>query len=223
MKILLKLPVRARAQKMIDVLAMYKNTCSKPSNVQVIISLDIDDETMTDEIVEKALNVFPNTEVFKNQPNGKIAACNANLDKMEDDVQIIVLASDDMIPQVMGWDEVLIDEMKTHYPDTDGVLFHNEGYLGKVLNCMVICGRKYFERFNYLYHPSYKSLWCDNEFQKVADSLGKQTYFPLCLFKHQHYARNPNIKMDDLMQHNESFYKEDQLNFEARQRAGFPI
>lgn len=223
MKILLKFPIRARAEKFLRVLQMYKSTCSKPSSVQVIISTDVDDESITPDFISKALNIFPFATLHQNQPNGKIAACNANLEMMDDDVEIIVLASDDMIPQVMGWDEILVEEMKKNYPNTDGVLFHNEGYLGKTLNCMVIIGIEYFRRFGYLYHPSYKSLWCDNEFQKVADQLGRQTYFELVLFKHNHHFRNPSFPSDDLLKHNETFYREDQKNFIKRESLGFPI
>lgn len=223
MKICIVFPIRARAQKFLDVLAMYKNTCSKPSNVQVIINTDVDDESMTAEVASKAVSIFQNTTFHRNMPEGKIAACNANLEYIQEDVQIILLASDDMIPQVMGWDEVLVDEMKRHYPDTDGVLFHNEGYLQDKLNCMVIVGMAYFKRFGYLYHPDYISLWADNEMQDVANSLGKQTYFPLCLFKHQHYARTSTVQMDELMKHNESFYAVDAKTYQKRKSLGFPI
>lgn len=221
--ICLKFPIRARAQKFLDMLMMYKSTCSKPSNVQLIISMDEDDKEMTDEVCQKALSIFPNTLLFKNKPAGKIAACNANLDAIDERVKIIVLASDDMFPQVMGWDDTLNEEMEKYYPDCDGVLFHSDGYIGQRLNCMCILGITYFKRFGYLYHPDYKSLWCDNEFHEVADSLGKQKYFELCLFKHQHYARNPKVKMDELMKHNESFYSSDAKIFSERKQQGFPI
>lgn len=221
--ICLKFPIRARAQKFLDVLLMYKSTCSKPSQVQLIISMDEDDAAMTDEVCQKAKSIFPNTLLFKNKPNGKIAGCNANLDAIDERVKIIVLASDDMFPQVMGWDEVLVDEMNTHYPDFDGVLFHNEGFLKQQLNCMVIVGINYFKRFNYLYHPDYQSLFCDNEFMEVANSLKKQTYFNDVLFKHKHYSRDASVQMDELMKHNESFYNADCKVYQLRKLKGFPI
>jgi len=185
--------------------------------------MDEDDEAMTHEVCQKAKSIFPNTLIFKNKPGGKIKACNANLEAIDERVNMIVLASDDMIPQFFGWDETLIGEMEKHYPDYDGVLFHNEGYLKRVLNCMVIVGITYFKRFNYLYHPDYISLFCDNEFMEVADQLGKQTYFEEVVFKHQHYARNSSIKMDELMKHNESFYKHDSITYNKRKSQGFPL
>ena len=55
---------------------------------------------------------------------------------------ICVVASDDMIPQVRGWDEELIEKMPK---DLDHVLFYNDGYCGRKLNTMCIFGRKYYE------------------------------------------------------------------------------
>jgi hypothetical protein len=223
MKILLKFPVRGRVEKFIDVLNKYEETCNNPDNIQLIVSLDNDDTEYKIDDITRICSVFRNTNVFRGPSKGKINACNRDMEHMDKDVSIIVLASDDMYPQVHGWDDILIAEMNQFFPDTDGILFHNDGYIGKQLNCMCILGRRYFERFNYIYHPSYISLFCDNEFMDVGYILGKQVYFDLCLFKHEHYARNPKIPKDSLMVHNESFYKQDGVNYQLRKSRGFPI
>lgn len=223
MKFLLKFPTRQRPEQFLSTLQLFYDYCSHPENIQVIVSTDIDDETMTDALIDKALSLFENTQIYGSERKGKIAACNANLDMMDKDIDIILLVSDDMIPQVKGWDDILEAEMKEHYPDLDGVLFHNDGYVGRQLNMMNIMGRTYYSRFNYMYHPDYISLYCDNEFMEVAEKLGKQTYFDLCLFKHEHYARNSDIPMDDLMKHNESFYGKDRMTYNRRKRRGFPM
>ena len=103
-----------------------------------------------------------------------------------DDWDIVLLASDDMIPQVKGFDKVVNTLMSSNYPDTDGVLFFNDGFKGKELNTLCILGKKYYKRFNYIYHPGYKSTWSDNEFMMVAEKLNKQTYFPMVIIKHEH-------------------------------------
>jgi hypothetical protein len=107
--------------------------------------------------------------------------------------------------------------------DLDRVLFFNDGYLGRKLNTMCIMGRKYYERFGYIYHPSYQSLWCDNEFMIVADKLDKQDYFDLCLFKHEHFSTNQAVKCDALMNHNQKFYHSDKRNFDKRQANNFDL
>ena len=62
------------------------------------------------------------------------------------------------------------------YPNTDGVLWFNDGNQGNRLNTLCILGKKYYERFNYIYHPDYTSLWADNEFMDVANLLNKQIF-----------------------------------------------
>ena len=93
--------------------------------------------------------------------------------------------------------------MKNLYPDTDGVLWFNDGYQGDRLNTLCILGKKYYERFNYIYHPDYKSCWSDNEFMEVGNILGKQTYINQVIIRHEHpdwgygsidYVHNNNVK-----------------------------
>ena len=102
------------------------------------------------------------------------------------DFDIVLLASDDMVPMVKGYDTIIKNRMKETYPDTDGVLWFNDGYKGKELNTLCILGKKYYDRFGYIYHPSYNSVWCDNEFMDVANILGRQTYFNEVIIRHQH-------------------------------------
>ena len=75
---------------------------------------------------------------------------------------IVLLASDDMIPMEKGFDNIIIDKMKNYYPDTDGVLWFNDGYQGDKLNTLCILGKKYYDRFGYIYNPEYISVLSDN-------------------------------------------------------------
>jgi hypothetical protein len=76
--------------------------------------------------------------------------------------------------------------MNANYPDTDGILFFNDGFKGQELNTLCILGKKYYKRFGYIYYPEYKSTWCDNEFMKVGFMLKRQKYFPMVIIKHEH-------------------------------------
>lgn len=222
MKILLKFPIRQRVNQFLNTLKLYADYCENPDNVTLIVSLDEDDEAAV-KIAQNGLHPpFKNYIFAFGEPQGKIAAVNRDVHLCKD-WDILVLASDDMIPQVQGWDTILINEMAEHFPDTDGVLFHNDGYIGRRLNTMCILGRKYYERFGYIYHPSYKSLWCDNEFMEVADKLCKQDYFDLCLFKHEHFSTNQSVKPDALMKHNQKFFYLDKANYERRKRRNFDL
>ncbi len=134
--------------------------------------------------IKEVLSNYSNVKIFFGDNKSKIEAINANLTGINFD--IVLLASDDMIPVKKGFDTIIKESMEKHYPDTDGVLWFNDGYQGKKLNTLSILGKKYYERFNYIYHPEYISVWCDNEFMSVGNILGKQTYFDEVIIQHQH-------------------------------------
>jgi hypothetical protein len=73
-----------------------------------------------------------------------------------------------------------------NYSDTDGILFFNDGFQGNKLNTLCILGKKYYERFNYIYHPDYKSCWSDNEFMVVGNILKQQSYIDQVIIRHEH-------------------------------------
>jgi hypothetical protein len=85
---------------------------------------------------------------------------------------------------------------------------------------MSIIGRKYYDKFNYIYHPSYKSLWCDNEYTDIAKRDGKIQYYDEILYKHFHPS-NIGGFVDDQLRHTESFSDVDFKNYEARKKNNF--
>jgi hypothetical protein len=219
MKILVKFPTRSRPANFVKALNGYISN-QTTTNVHYLVTIDSDDRSM-DNVRDSLLeHDFITVDVGKSY--SKIHACNRGLASFGDDWDIVLLASDDMICQRKGWDAQLIEEMTTHFPDTDGVLFHNDGYLGERLNTFCILGRKYFERFGYIYNPEYKSFWCDNEFMNVAQRLGAQKYFPDVLFKHEHPANNGG-QMDSLYLQANNDYQTDKQTHEKRKKRQYDI
>ncbi len=183
MKLLIKFPTRNRPNKFLQVLDTYVRLLDDKTT-EIIVSCDLDDTTMTEPYIKEVLGRYPNVKLFYGENKSKIEAVNANLENTEFD--ILLLASDDMIPQIKGFDTIIKNKMSEIYPDTDGVLWFNDGYKGKELNTLCILGKKYYSRFNYIYNPEYVSVWCDNEFMDVANLLNKQTYFDEVIIRHQH-------------------------------------
>lgn len=183
MKLVIKFPTRGRSSKFLLTLKKYIDYLDDKST-QIIVTCDNDDEDMKQPHIKEVLSNYSNVKIFFGSNKSKIEAINADLTGVDFDV--VLLASDDMIPIVKGFDTIIKESMKKHYPDTDGVLWFNDGYQGKRLNTLCILGKKYYERFNYIYHPDYISVWCDNEFMSVANILDKQTYFDEVIIQHQH-------------------------------------
>ena len=186
MRLLIKFPTRGRKDKFFSTLDKYYEYCSDIDNTMFLISIDTDDTEMnTDEVINK-LSTYKNIKVVIGYSLSKIDAVNRDLKDLDYDWNIVILASDDMIPQVNGYDKIIKENMSFNYPDTDGVLWFNDGFQGNRLNTLCILGKKYYERFNYIYHPDYKSCWCDNEFMVVGNLLKKQSYIDIVIIRHEH-------------------------------------
>lgn len=211
MKLLIKFPTRGRPKKAVETLRKYIDLCNDKANTKVIVSIDSDDTLLTEDMFK----VHPIVEVIRGPPLGKIGAINRDMPEPST-FDIVLLASDDMIPQVRGYDDIIRSKMKEHFPDTDGVLFFNDGYVGFRLNTLVICGSKYYQRFGYLYCPEYKSLFCDNEFMEVANRLGRQIYFDQVIIKHEHPINNRSIKGDTVYATNDKYWNIDKVTYESR-------
>lgn len=204
-RILIKFPTRSRYAKAIDVINKYISFATDPDNIQILVTIDIDDNP------EKYTFTDPRIIVKVGSSNGKINAINRDMPN-HSTFDILLLASDDMIPIVEGYDDIIRTKMHEKFPDGDGVLWFNDGFRKNRLNTLVICGSKYYQRFGYIYYPKYKSLWCDNEFTDVANRLRKQVYFDITIIKHEHPSNSSTINNDDLYRRNNiHFFTDKQL------------
>ena len=186
------------------------------NNINYLITVDSNDSSMQG--IENDINVN-NVTVSYGKSDSKIHACNRDIDQVGG-WDIVALISDDMVPQIDGWDQVLRDKMREHFPDTDGCLWFNDGYQPRVCTLCII-GKKYYDEFQFIYHPDYHSLFCDNEFTEVAQGLDKMHYFDTVLFKHEHFANNPAVKRDALYDRNEALFNLDKETYERRKAQGF--
>lgn len=222
MRILIKYPTKFRTHACLEQIHRYIHYADNFSaNIQMIISVDEDDNDTIEKIA--AIHAMhKNINVVVGKPNGKIAAINRDMpDPLEFD--ILVLASDDMIPVIKGYDTRIIERMNLYFPDTDGVLFFNDGFRKDKLNTLVICGSKYYQRFGYIYHPDYKSFYCDNEFTDIANNLNKQVYINEIIIKHEHPDNNNTLTYDLLYNMNHRYYPHDRSVYIERKRRNFPL
>jgi len=221
MKILVKWPTRSRPIKFLRTLFRYQET-RVTDDVDFLITIDKDDASMTTPEVLSVLRKWGNLRYEIIEPCGKIGAINYGLDKVNEKYDIILLASDDMIPAMIGWDKRIGSDMAKYFPDTDGVLWYNDGKVGRKLNTLSIVGTKYYRRFGYIYHPDYKALWCDNEFMEVANLLGKQQYIEDVIIRHEHPIWGHGVA-DSLNERDNKLYTIDQKTYEDRKNRGFGL
>ena len=191
-KLLVKFPTRGRPDKFFTVLDRYYYGSKRKNLTSFLITCDKDDISMNNDAVRERLQKnYRNTFVVFGESKSKIEAVNNDMN-LAPEHDIILLASDDMVPEEKGYDEVIRNKMQELYPDTDGVLWFFDGYR-RDFNTLCVLGKKYYDRFGYIYHPSYKSFWCDNEFTDVANLLKKQIFIDEIIIRHLH----PDIVASD--------------------------
>lgn len=220
MKILVKYPTRSRPELFLKTLKEYIENESKQHRIEYLISCDKDDLTMTKDVLSAAHKLSDRIRIVKGNSKTKIEACNADIHycKIWD---VIVLISDDMQVQIHGWDARIVRDMQKYYPDTNGCLWYHDGSSQRSISTLSIIGRKYYDRFGYIYHPSYKSFFCDNEYTEVATKNHAIKFINGVIIKHQHPAWGQGVPMDPLYNHNDKYWKEDESNYKARKANGF--
>ena len=220
-KLIYKFPSRNRPDKFKHVLSKSIDLLSGNHDVRFVITLDNDDETMNnDEIREWMDNLDADLVYHYGDSKSKVEACNANLEDEEGDV--LLLVSDDMIPCFNGFDDIIMQGMEQFYPDMDGAIKFHDGLRPEdLLMTLPILGWNLYKQFGYIYHPDYTSLYCDNEMTNVCYNLGKLIVSPVCIFRHdwtpepfdELHARNENAEM----------YGIDGKVFEERRNKNFDI
>jgi len=224
MRILLKCPTRSRPGQFIRVLNQYITLANRPDLLGVCVSCDQDDSTMIDTSVQHQIkNITHQTawsEIYYGSSTSKIEAVNADIANIPWNWEMVILVSDDMVPQVKGYDDVLRSHMIANFADTDGILWVNDGTQENKLNTISIMGRKMYDSFGYLYHPAYKSLFCDTEFTDLCKGplASKCTYIPYILIKHEHPGTGFPQRNDALYIKNNSFWYEDMLTYISRKK-----
>jgi hypothetical protein len=216
MKLLIKIPSRSRPGALracLESLAMF-STSLPP----IIVSLDPTDDkageyrSMLDELS------WGNLRAYWTRHRSKVHAFNLHIPVAGWDVLAVV--SDDMRAIEPGYDQRICDDMSAYFPETDGILHYNDGHRGEELMSITVIGKAWYDRFLYVYHPDYRSLFCDNEMMEVGKALGKYRYLPDCLIEHLH-PYFTGAPMDEQLKTTEGYYGRDGRIFELRRKLKF--
>ena len=219
MRILLKCQTRSRPQRVLKTLGTYLRYAARPDLLGVAVSCDVDDPTMTTTDELKAL-LAPCawSRIFSSPNRSKIEACNANMSEIDWDWDIVVLVSDDMVPQVRGYDDVIRTQMLNRFPDRNGLLWFNDGCQGSNLNTLCIYGRAFYEQRGMIYDPAYKSLFCDTELTDHCRTIlaDRCAYSPSCIIRHEHPGTGYGQYMDALYERNQTYWSQDMYTYIRR-------
>lgn len=229
MKILVQFPTYKRQEKFVESFKKYLSNSSGQHEIHFNVNCDLSDLEMNNiyfqHEFENLVSYFKHVTYSLNYDanTNKISAINSHIEGL--DFDIVICASDDMIPQVFKWDEEICNAMNKFFPDLDGCVHFNDGYTNGKLITFSILGRKLYEHFGYIYHPDYKSLYCDNEFTEEVTRLNKVQYVDEVIVKHEHYAEKDNSNsgdFDEAAKKTLHYSGRDQAVFNERKKRGFP-
>jgi len=230
-KILCKIPTRSRPEAFHKTFESFVKHQSNDHSVHYLISIDDDDQEMINYKNAHAKYLEDlGANVVVGPRSGKIGSVNRDVNMAPPGWEIIMQPADDFECLVQGWDNRVVEELDL-FEDYDGVAWFFDGYQPKI-DTLSIMGRKYYERFNYIYYPEYRTFWADVEFTEVADKLDRLVYCDEVLFRHDHpdwtHSRGysgPNAGYDQLYIDNDKPEDRDwdEKLFKARQARGFDL
>lgn len=232
MKLLIQFPTLARPEKFLNCLEKYLEKASNLHELKFNINCDFYDDAMNNRVVVDKIHSLVGFNTNKDNISyainfddntTKISSVNAHI--QNENFDIVMVASDDMIPCAENWDAHIASNMEKYFPDLDGCLHYNDGYAGNKLITLSILGKKLYDYFGYIYHPDYKSLYCDDEFTQEVKRLNKVQYIDDVIIKHEHYSSKDNSNSGDFdfsAQKTLYYSGRDQLVFNERKRLGFP-
>jgi len=195
MKLTIKYPTRNRPEQFKALMEKYISLASGKHEIRFIVSSDFDDPTMTatdmirwmDCFVLGLKRSFPFASVswFVGKSKNKVEACNANMENVDGDV--LMMIADDMVPFTKDYDDIILTKFSKEIPDGMGALKFWDGLRNKDddLMCLQIIGVPLFKRIGHFFHPSYESVFCDDELTAVCKQLGKFVRDERCIIRHE--------------------------------------
>lgn len=219
--ILIKFPSRSRPDKMLRHLWNISTTIGI-KKFAVVLVLDEDDETITDEVIGRivATGARMDVRVLLGKSKSKVHAINRMIPEGVIDWKYMIVTSDDMEFTRDHWGEIVVAAFKhtnkgcLHFPDG-----HNNSLI-----TLPVMSKPYFNRFGYVYHPDYENVFPDNEMTEVAKILNEYYFVPIDIVEHKHYRwgyGEPDEQ--NKIQDGNVAYAKDVVTFNNRKKMNFGL
>lgn len=223
MKISLIHPSRGRAEKSAENAKRWLSRATSRHTIELIVVIDKEANeygkywAAYEGVAEDAGNKFG--IIIESEGNTVVQA--TNLAAAHTDADILLYLSDDFdCPE--GWDDLIVREF-------DGATGPR---LVKVDDCLQlfyvrvltipIMNRALYERLGYFWHPSYKSMFCDEDLWWTAHKLGALWEAEHLKFPHNHVSIG-KAEDDETYRRSAANWNQGKAIFENRIRLMFPI
>lgn len=198
-------PSRNRPEQAEKTFLHWIGNMSAMSNLSdYVISVDLDDKDL-ETYKSKFMSVLDGIILVGSNNTCVVEAANVGAKQAKGD--ILVLVSDDFECH-KDWDLHLIEHFTNH---KNNVLKTNDTLQDWIVT-LPIMDREYYESCGYMYHPSYKHMFCDTDMTHKAELEGRLFKRMDLEFKHKHYSQGEtpkdevNIKADSTWAQGETVY-----------------
>lgn len=182
-------------------------------DVEYILSVDRDDPFRARYIQMLPYWEGTSTKIIINENRSAIDAINRAAEKCSGDVLIVI--SDDFLC-FPGWGKAIYREM---HRKADWILKTQDGIQDWIIT-LPIMDHIYYQRFGYIYHPSYKHAFCDTEMTCVAELTGRM-FISNLVFPH---LNKPGTKiMDAVQERNDATFEDGRRVFIERKKNKFGL
>jgi glycosyltransferase involved in cell wall biosynthesis len=201
-------PSRSRPQKSAETIKKWIERSS--GGVEVIVSLDEDDETVP---LYKQHAIFDRILVSPNKT--AIQAINTAAKHATGDV-FVVVSDDTDCPR--GWDLIISD---VTIGRRDFVIKFGDGIQRRIIT-MPVLDRVYYNRDHRIYNPLYDHAWSDTEFTEVAHARHCVITRNDIVFRHLHYSVTGE-QPDELYQRNDATHDPGRELYNQRKAINFGL
>ena len=182
--------------------------------VEYVLSLNKSDPKVPDYLA--LFNQDQRVKVIQSEATNMVQASNAGASVTFG--EILILMSDDMFPP-WQWDVAL----SADFTEKSAIVLQVHDGIRNDIVTLPIMNRLAYMKLGYIYHPSYLSMFADNDLAETAKAHGMYRRSDV-KFQHKHYTAGLSAN-DATYKHENSQvkYTHGQQLFERRKREGFPI
>lgn len=161
--ILIKIHSQANVDQLKPILDKYYENLSQKVPYHIILSTDAENAGAT-------LISYPNLTILSSKGKSNTEAINLGISDHINKYNFLLITSDEIEPNIKNYDTAIIAALS----DNDSVLnLVSEGR--ESTNIAPAMGKKYFQRFGYVYNPVYNTSSYDRELTCISRILGKET------------------------------------------------
>jgi len=223
-RLVIKFPAKGTPDTFKGALSQYLTYLSGRHEVHFIITIDESNEGLNNDSVRQWLETRSRNahmEWHYKPLSSTVEACNHNLSDIEGDV--LLLASEETVPVVMGYDEYIFQVFSRSFPDFSGSVKFRDGLHTKeeASGVVPVIGIPFYKKFGYIFHPEYKEYFYDYEQTLVYKSLNKLVLCDQGITRYSSQSCRPD-KSGEAISGN-SIYKKDLITFKERMKNNFDI